>query len=383
MNDGQPADAGNMRDDLNAAFDAAETGTPAPVVAESAPPPVVETAPVVPAETPAEKAERIRDEGGRFAKATKPPPETPAESKTATPPTVKTEPAAVEPPPADAAPAEKAPISWTAKEREAWGKVPHEAREPILRRERETNIAFMKLKPLEQVRDALQATVSPYLGMMQAEGLEPLKLIGETLQTWAALRTAPAIQKTRLVAGMIRDYGISVDMLADVLDGPGAGSAPGAPGAAGHAALPPEWAAELEEMRKFRQGLEHKIATSTEQRSSELMTRAQGQVEEFAASHEFYEDLRPTMAALSKAGVATTLEDLYDAALALPKHAEVRGIVQQREAAKQAATVTAATQRAKDAASSVRSRPAPMPVNGKVPDDLRGALEAAMAAHGR
>jgi hypothetical protein len=103
------------------------------------------------------------------------------------------------------------------------------------------------------------------------------------------------------------------------------------------------------------------------------VTQAQRELQEFIASGEaeFYEDVKPLMGKLFQAGVVKNLKEAYNAAVKL--NPETASVLQQREAAKQANAATASTQRARAAASSVKSQPAG-PVSRPPPDDIRGAL---------
>jgi hypothetical protein len=109
-----------------------------------------------------------------------------------------------------------------------------------------------------------------------------------------------------------------------------------------------------------------------------------------APGHEYFEDVSDEMVGLIETWKAQGKDHTSDAALerayriACQANEEVAKVIAQKEAAKSAATAQAATQRARNAGSSVQSRPAtpsPRPATG---DDRRADILESMAQlHGR
>jgi arginyl-tRNA synthetase len=102
--------------------------------------------------------------------------------------------------------------------------------------------------------------------------------------------------------------------------------------------------------------------------------------EKFAETHEYFNDVRPYMAALIQAeadrGVVLSDEDAYEKACTL--HPEVAPIVQQLKAAEAARRGNPRLQRSKAAGGSVRASPAgrmPAKEEGDQPDSVRGSIE--------
>lgn len=371
----------DIRAALSAAMDAAEaepTETPAVETAE------VATAPEAPAaaeaepaeaETPAAAAQRARDEAGRFArkapegkatavapKVVKPTAPAPAAPKPPTPEAAIATPAP-EAPKAPVQPELRAPQSWKPQAREHWQKLPPEVQQEVVRREREAAIAIQQAAPARQLAEDFQRMLEPYRALLTDE---PLKVVGGLLQTAAQLQTAPPAHKARLVANIIQSYGVPVDALAAALEG-GQG---GAPQAAPAHVDPANLAAQVRQ--QVMQDLQR-------QRQAAEAQKAQSEVEAFVQSApEFLEDVREDMADLmevaSRRGQTLSIQDAYTRALKM--HPEVSRVLEQRQRAQAATAQQAATQKARAAASSVRTQPASGPSAPK-PADLRSALEQA------
>jgi hypothetical protein len=110
--------------------------------------------------------------------------------------------------------------------------------------------------------------------------------------------------------------------------------------------------------------------------------RLQSEYQSFMATKpEFWEDVASDVEAIliadGKRGKDTTYEQAYQRAVWANE--DTRKVLEQREAQKRAANVTAGTQRAKLAATSVKSTPATSPAQGPKPRNIREQLEASIA----
>ena len=362
---------GTIQESLSAAVDKLESGAAAPepaavAVEESVSAPV-DAAPEVEAatETAATTSARARDESGRFAPKTK---AAPAPTTTETPATVKpavtTATAAPQPAVATATePAIKAPQSWKPLAREKWASIPAEVQAEVARREREVTTTLQEVAKTRKEHAEFAQTVAPYMGMIQAESSTPIQAVANLLQTAAALRTAPPAHKAQLVAQLVKQFGVPIDALDAALSGQAMPQ-----GQAQQQYRPPEDTAKI---------VEQVIAKRLE---AVQASRAEKELSTFADSHEFFADVREDMADLievaSRRNVAMTPEQAYTRAIAL--HPEIGDVLKQRDSAKASATAQATTQRAKAAASSVKSSPA-AGGNAAQPRGIREQLEAAAA----
>lgn len=332
-------------------------------------------------------AARARDATGRFAKGAAAAKAVPAKEVTtskgpakAVAPAVAPESgrvaAAVSPPPV--APELKAPQSWKPLAREKWGAAPPEIQAEVARREREMSVAMQESSKARDFHQEMQSVFAPYMGMIQAEGGTPAKAVASLLQTAAALRTAPPAHRAELVANMCHTFGIPFDALDAAL-----ARRFGQPASQGQAQQHQQQMDPAAIAQQVEQQLMQKLQG---QRTQATAQRAQTEVQQFISSGEaeFLDDVREEMADMmdlaARRGRPMTIKDAYTRAVQL--HPELSEVLKQREAAKAAANANASTQRARAAASSVRSQPA-SPGSAKQPEDVRGALQAAIALHSR
>lgn len=310
---------------------------------------------------PTTAEQRARDAAGRFAKGGKP-------TATATAAPVEPTAAITPPPPAPVTtPTEalKPPQSWKPLARERWAKLDPELQQEVLRREKDIATAMQEFAPAKRLHSDFQQMLKPYEAILKAEGAQPLQVMGSLLQTFAQLKTAPPAHKAQIVAQMIQGFGVPIDALDDVLTGK-------TPPRSQSAAVVDPNAIAAQVRQQVLQGI-------AQQRQQQLAQKHQTEIEAFAADpkNEFFEDVREEMADLievaDRRGRTMSLGEAY--ASVLKTHPELSQVLQQREAAKAAATANAATQRAKSASSSVKSEPAGM--KAPAPKDLRAQLAAA------
>ena len=363
----------SMRDTLSAAYDAQvqaaeQTATPAPAETVK-----TETAPPAKAETTSTAAERARDDKGRFAPKTsisepsKPGEESATAAETAAPEPSKAKAEGAAPPPsvpsAEAtSPKFKPPQAWKATLREKWGTLPAEVQEEIDRREREITKSLSETAHARQFAQQFQQTIQPYEAIIRANGHHPMQTVGNLLQTAATLQLGTAQQKAAVVAQVIKGYGIDIDSLAQALEQPGQPA---------QQARPPQ---HQDPAAIARQVFQEQIAQAQQARQAK-------ELETFKTSHEFFDDVRDTMAdlieAASRRGQALSLEDAYKRAVALDP--ELSKVLDQRKAAEAARAQAEAAEKARAAASSVRSSPVAAGGAPK-PKDRREALAAAWDA---
>lgn len=267
-------------------------------------------------------------------------------------------------------PASKAPQSWKPDVREKWATLPPEVQAEVTRLDREVRQTMQTAAEARKGWDSFREVVGPYEALIRAEGGEPLKAVGSLLQTAAALRTAPPAIKARLVAGIIQQYGVPVD----VLDAALSGQAPAAQPQNAPQQFDPE-ALIQQAQQRFAQQLQA-------QHQQAINTKAQQDTEAFVngGGAEFLEDVRGLMAnlldAAGRSGIPLSLQEAYDRACSI--HPEVSKVVEQRRQAQTATATQAATQRARAAASSVKTQPAGLQATSE-PNTVRGALEASIA----
>jgi hypothetical protein len=323
----------NPRDDVAAAYDAAvaATETPAPEVA-----PTVVATPDPVGESAEAKEARIRDEKGRFATKI---------GDKASPPKVEEAPkvevkdkAPAEPTPTPEAPKpeRQVPRSLPAPLREAWKKLDDVERDYLIKREGEVVRITQESSQARQSHEKFKEAISPYEQLFRSEGVEPLQGISNLMRTTAALATGAPQTKASIVANIIKTYGVDIATLDALLSGATAPTPQ---------AYDPGMVA-----RQAQEAVRRELAQY--QQESARKTAAQQLAAFEATEPEFFDDLRDDMSRLLESGFAKDYNDAYSKAQLLnPTVARV--IDQRRAAANQGST-----QRAREAASSIKAQPA-------------------------
>lgn len=338
---------------------------------QAAPMSALDSSPPESAPTPAPEAPaRPRDDVGRFAQTPKGDKPSAEEKKPDAPaaPAAKPEPGTQgEQKPSDpvrAGPPKNAPLP--AAVREDWEKIPESTRQYILKREGEAARLMSETASARKTHAAFEKTLEPYRDLLTGE---PMVVVGDLLRTAAVLKRGSPGEKAQLAAQMIAGYGIDIEALASVLEG---------------SPLPQQAPQPYRDPRV--DALEQRLAREDQQRQFEARQYAATKYKEFAESAEFLdtpgvrEAMEREMMAAAQRGVAMEYQDAYDKAVWSLK--DTREVLLGRERqSKPAGTVTdkAAIQRAKNAASSVKTDPVP----GRVTTDnsiealIRAQLESA------
>lgn len=372
----------SIRDSLEAAFDAAEPADPAtPTTAadpqDSGSADATSADPAADSNQPA----RPRDDKGKFVAKAKggegdlgaasiPAPEKAGGATAPSAPPLPAQTAA----PAAAAPTEKAPQAWKPAAREHWAKLPPEVREETVRREREHAQFMQQTAGDRKVAQQFNEAVAPFMHMIQAEGAEPISAVRNLMQTAAALRTAPPNQRAGIVAQIIQAYNVPIESLDQIL--------------AGQPAPQGQPQAQQQQQQQYHDPRLDQLLYREQQREQQrvraITERGQSEVAQFKASNEFAEDVSDLMADLmevaAKRGEQMTLADAYQRAVAA--RPDIFKIVQQRQAAGNAAKARASTQRSRQAAVSVKGGSPVTPGTSREPSSIREALEEAFDSVG-
>jgi len=360
-----------LHDDLAAAYDSVTESEPAPSTPSSS---TTSTESEAVKESAPTESGRARDESGKFA--AKPKAGAVQPNGAAKPSQSDGEGAAAheasQPAKGVAAPVAqptlKAPQSWKPAAREKWASLPPEVQADAVRREREIETAQREAAGASKGYAEFQRTVAPFEAMIRAEGSTPMQAVESLLRASVALRTAPPGHKAQMIAAMVHQYGVPIEALDAALAGQ---------------PMPQE----QQQAQQFRDPrVDDMIARAKQEQSARdqrLVSEATGTIDAFADSHEFFADVLPDFEMLYEAmarrtpNVEPDFETVYDRAIAM--NPEIGAIVAQRKAAESAATSQGATQRARQAASSIRSRPTVSAGNSDTRTrDLRSDIEAAM-----
>ena len=262
----------------------------------------------------------------------------------------------------------KPPQSWKPGAREAWGSLPPDVRAEVHRREKEAARVVQETAPARQVYQHLGQLQQKYAPALQAEGVDVVTAATNLMDLASRLRFGTPVEKATLAATIIRNYGVDINALANVLDG----QVP--------QQLHPQQGQPQPGMYQDPRvdQLLQQLEQAKQSRIEQTVQAATNEVETFGADKDFFQDVREDMADMlelaAKRGIDMTLEQAYDRACSM--HPEIAKVLEARKAAQAAGTQNGSTRKARAAASSVRGTPAT--ASTSQPGDLRGAIEAAI-----
>ena len=266
---------------------------------------------------------------------------------------------------------EKPPQSWKPVAREEWAKLPPTVKAEVQRREHEIQNTLNQTTQDRQVAQAFEQVWRPYEAFIKAENSNPIQAAEHLFRSAAVLRVGSPTEKASTVARMCQQYGVDLKSLDLALSASMSGNGGNPPPQQGYQQNQPPPV-----MRDPR--VDQILAQQTQQ----VQQTALSEVESFGSDKPFFDDVRDEMADMmeisARRGVSLSLDDAYNRTIAV--HPELQEILKQREAATAAQTKSAATVRARRAASSVKSHP----TGGQAPQtgsmSMRESIEAALSA---
>jgi hypothetical protein len=377
----------DLRSVLSAAYDAASSSeTPAPGPVETTSTAAPGSAPDTSSSAPAPDAApssaptsgRARDEAGRFLPKSDAPAAAPeGAQKTVPGKAVAAGPAkaggvegasAAPPAPAVEAKPLKIPQSWKPAMRELAQKLPaefHGIIEEAFRRDVETQKALQDTAQARQIAAQVQQTLAPYETIARANGMDAMSYAGSVLQTAAVLQMGTQTQKDQALALLIQQFGGTVDGINAHLSG----QAPATP-----TQTPVDVNAAVEKAIAAR------LQTVETERASQEAAKFVESAPEFL--QDVWQDMVELIQVAERQGRKLSYQQAYDRACRL--NDDVQKVIDQRKAADAAKAQAASTQRAAEAASSIRSQPTAAPA--AQPAGLRAVLDSRydeLAARGR
>lgn len=335
-----------------------------------------------PAATP--PAGRARGEGGKFAKGDNKVPENQEPLKEEPTEELKPAPAAKEgaaPAQQPAQTAHKAPVSWRPELRGKFGSLPPEIQEEVVRRERDIETGMRESSQARRFAGEFSQVIQPYAAMIQSENATPLQAVQALMNSAYQLRTAAPQQKAQMVAQLINQYGVDIEILDNVLAAAvsGRGNAGAAPNDASLRFLEQKLAPVQQFMERF--------SRMEQNAQSGVATRVQNEIQAFATdpANEYYADVREDIADIlemaARRGQTMTLQDAYKRATMA--HPTISKLIADKTLASTAQQRSSAAQRSRVASASLPSGGAPGQGSGGAakPKDLYSAVEAAWDQH--
>lgn len=268
----------------------------------------------------------------------------------------------------------KPPVSWKPAVREHWAKLPLEVRAEVARREAEIQRGLATAAEARNFREEFNEVVRPFEGIIRSQNSTPIAAVRNLMTTAAALTMGSPIQKANVIAEILQNYGVDIQVLDQVLSGKAPKNDPGSNAADIEARVRNLVAQELAPVRNM-----------VSARHQEQTRIADEQVVDFATKNEFADDLADDMADLlesaAKRGRKMTMQQAYDAAAR--SHPEIGPLYEKVLAARAAQTTNGRAEAARRAASSVRPGGPSSGGEPAKPTDLRGAISAAFDQHAR
>jgi len=303
--DDDAATGDSMRDDVESAIAAIESGDDKTKTIDTLPP---------------------EDADAKPAKSATPPQDEETGDKARGKPDEKTEPRADDPKPdADAktdAPAaddvgkpdvkaEKAPAGWTPAERELWGELPPTVKARITKREGEISSALNEGVEHRKLGQRYDELTRKHQATFAAEGYadDPYKAINGLVEIVTAMRFGSPQDKVAHIARFIKNYNVDISQLDDLLVG-----AKATPETAQQDAMTRMLDERMAPVNKLLERLNGAQATQTQ----ELNTKTADAVTDFSKTAEFIDDVRLDMADFmdmaDKQNRPLTLQQAYDKA---------------------------------------------------------------------
>lgn len=231
---------------------------------------------------------------------------------------------------------ERAPTTWSPKAREQWGSLPLDIRQEIVRREEASVNGVRKLQEQHSPVNNFYRAMEPVITEAKSFGVVPEQYISTVMSSERILRTADVPTKFNEILRICDQYGVPLREVINRSVGQEVLKTHGQPQ---QAQISQQFMQEFQEIRNWRQQMESQQVNNT--------------VEQFGADpkHEFFGDVRGTMADLIEMGKASNMEDAYQMAIWMTP--EVREVLMARSQVTQQSNQVATRQLA--AASTLKS----------------------------
>lgn len=308
------------------------------------------------------KAERARDEQGRFVKADDAAKSAPAAKEPPATTGAKPEQTVNEPASAPVAVQGGPPPGWSQEAKAAYQSLPPAVQQAVLKREKEVSDGFATYSANAK---EFEAVVGPRRQYYAEQGISDHEAINNLWLWFEALQNSPGNAFPEL-AKLFR-YDLSTV--------PPTGQSESQP-----SPQIDQRYASMEAAIRQQQQLLNGFVTAAEQ---ERQSRIEAEFTEFARTHPHFEELRVHMGQLMKAGMAGDLADAYQKAAAI--HPDIGQKLRQEEAAKAAAEAAAKAAQPRQAprlaavsprTASPRGADSRPPGTGRsIRDELRAAMD--------
>jgi len=248
--------------------------------------------------------------------------------------------------------------AWKKPAQEALSQLPPETQQYIVEREQQFHKGIQQYKEDAQKGRSLGNALAPHMEYLNQLQVAPEVAVSKLIETERKLRTSDPQTKAKEFVRLAHDYGIDLNSLTSVPFDP------------------------------YHHNLEQQLAQQQQQlaqlsQSRQMAEEAQlGQtIEQFAQSHEHFDEVRETMADLLDKGFATDLNDAYAKAVRLNDDVFSRVSTQPTQQANPLQRANEAAKAAKASAVSVKGSPTGV-TRAPEPKTTEEAVRQAMAQLG-
>lgn len=210
----------------------------------------------------------------------------------------------------------KAPNSWKPLARDSWARIPAEARAEISRRELEIQQSLSQTATVRKFASDFANVVNPFSHIIRAQNSTPLQAVQNLMQTAAGLMQGTQHQKAAIIAEILTNYGVDVQILDDYLfRNWNPGTRPGQQGniqTAPQQQVPP-WAQKIYTFMDSIEQREHR-------QKEEMKNMADAEIAKLE-TEPYFDDVREDIADIlqiaADRGRKMTLKEAYDRACLL------------------------------------------------------------------
>jgi hypothetical protein len=292
---------------------------------------------VVAPESPEQKAERIRDREGKFARP---------------------ELSAPEGAPQEQAPVIKAaPNTWRKEQAAKFATLPPDVQDEVLRREQDFFKGIEQYKGKAQFAERMEKAIIPHADTLRSLGVNPDVAVSELLMADRKLRYGSPSEKQQYFAYLAQSYGIDPTQLQ----------------VQQNVQVDPNVQHLQNQVQQLTGYVQQQQLLSQRQEEQTLT----GEISKFASNpvNRHFESVRGDMAALLQAGIATDLQDAYERAIYANPATRAAVLAEQQAAARQQAAKKAQAARSAGSVNIMRrpSMPVSQPI-GSMDDTIRQTL---------
>lgn len=294
------------------------------------------------------KSERVRDESGKFAKASPEASEAPSEASVDN---YEQEEVKVETKPR--------PSSWKKDYEEHWGKLDPTLQDYIQQREADYAKGVSTYKNQWDMAAPIVEAIRPFEPLLKEYGVAPQQWVTQLGNAHARLVKGSPEQKLEMFAQLANDYGVNLGALT------------------GQTGYDPQFSQLAQELNQIKNQWSSFQSAQEQQEQVQL----QNEIESFKNDKPYFDEVRETMAGLLQSGMADDLQSAYDKAIRLNDDVFQRVSTEQAQKSEAAQREKVAAAKAKVLSPKSTTPTASATNGGKTASSAREAIMQAMEQH--